>query len=166
MTGDQDIRPMFSIRAWKGATYAPSWGISLAMVPHLSGQTAKWHRTHKSAAFDIWEDAKPRHMDLSTLDSCDAISRAIPSVVAGSLLQAKAFWDSTRQLTDIPTALDRLLSQDPEWFSMRPQMRLADYVVSKRLGLYDRAETAWAAWSKLYDQAEVAAILEKLNRQP
>lgn len=164
MTGDLDIRPMFALRAWKGAAYAPSWGISLAIVPHLSGQTAKWHRTHKSAEFDIWEDAKPREMDLSTLHSRDAILRAMPSVVAGSLLQATAFWDSTRHLTDIPATLDRLQEQNSGWFGMRPQMRLADYVVSKRLGLHDRAETALAAWRINHEDAKVTAILEKLGR--
>lgn len=41
----------------KGASYYVRWGLSLGYVPHKWNPKLRWHRTLKSARFDVWESA-------------------------------------------------------------------------------------------------------------
>src|SRR5260370_14023875 len=50
------IRELFRITAMKGASFSPVWGFSLDFVPHFSGSTIRWHRSNKSAIFDLCYD--------------------------------------------------------------------------------------------------------------
>jgi hypothetical protein len=50
------IRELFRIAAIKGASLSPVWGFSLDFVPHSSGSTIRWHRSNKSAIFDLRYD--------------------------------------------------------------------------------------------------------------
>lgn len=50
------IRHIFEIVPMKGASYVPTWGLSLDFVPHISGAKLAWHRTEKSARMDLVYD--------------------------------------------------------------------------------------------------------------
>lgn len=50
------VRHIFEIVPMKGASYVPTWGISLDFVPHISGGKLAWHRTEKSARMDLVYD--------------------------------------------------------------------------------------------------------------
>ena len=56
------IRHVFTLSKWKGGTIAPRWGVSIDFVPHVSGRKIRWHRTNKTAKFDLCID--PREKDL------------------------------------------------------------------------------------------------------
>ena len=58
------IRQIFSLSKWKGGRIAPTWGVSMDFVPHLSGKKLKWHRTKKSAIYDIRYDARDSDLDM------------------------------------------------------------------------------------------------------
>jgi hypothetical protein len=47
------IRDLVVIQALKSANYYPIIGFSLDYVPHISGNSMRWHRTEKSAQFDL-----------------------------------------------------------------------------------------------------------------
>ena len=50
------LRDVFEIIALKGGRLLPTWGISLDFVPHVEGDTIRWHRTDKSARMDLVYD--------------------------------------------------------------------------------------------------------------
>lgn len=52
------ITPLLRLEPWKGATYSLSWGVSLAYVPNKLMMPLSFHRTPKSARFDLWEDGR------------------------------------------------------------------------------------------------------------
>jgi hypothetical protein len=54
--GPPPVRHLVRIEALKGARYAPAWGISLDYVPHVEGRHVRWHRTNRSARFDLIYD--------------------------------------------------------------------------------------------------------------
>ncbi len=45
------------LRNSRGFDYRFRWGVSLAWVPRVSRGKLKWHRTLKSAEFDLWDQA-------------------------------------------------------------------------------------------------------------
>ncbi|HTS18633.1 MAG TPA: hypothetical protein VMP11_13750 [Verrucomicrobiae bacterium] len=47
------VRRLFEIALLKGASLRAEWGFSLDFVPHISAGRVKWHRSDKSARFDI-----------------------------------------------------------------------------------------------------------------
>lgn len=51
----RDIVRVLELFATQGASYYVRWGVSLAYVPHKWNPKLRWHRTLKSARFDIWE---------------------------------------------------------------------------------------------------------------
>ncbi|HVM48840.1 MAG TPA: hypothetical protein VMU04_12485 [Candidatus Acidoferrum sp.] len=53
---DADVMHVLGLQARKGWAYTVCWGASLPYLPQLSGGRLRWHRTAKSARFDLWED--------------------------------------------------------------------------------------------------------------
>jgi hypothetical protein len=51
------IVQLFSLRATKGGGFVFIWGVSLGFVPHEWESKPKFHRTLKSARYDLFEDA-------------------------------------------------------------------------------------------------------------
>jgi hypothetical protein len=45
------------LRSTRGFDYRFHWGVSLGWVPRVSGGQLKWHRTLRSAVFDLWDQA-------------------------------------------------------------------------------------------------------------
>jgi hypothetical protein len=51
-----DIVHLINLSATKGGRYTFRWGVSLTYVPHEWDPKPKFHRTLKSARFDLFED--------------------------------------------------------------------------------------------------------------
>jgi hypothetical protein len=51
-----EMRDLFEVITLKGATLSPRWGFSLDLAPHVTPAGVKWHRTAKSAMFDVVDD--------------------------------------------------------------------------------------------------------------
>jgi hypothetical protein len=55
-----DVIQLLRFSAYKGYSYGVEWGVSLSFVPHDFERTVRrvrFHRTLKSAQFDLWESA-------------------------------------------------------------------------------------------------------------
>lgn len=107
---DAPIRQLFAFRQWKGGAVAPAWGLSLDFVPHLSGNTLKWHRTPKSALFDLTIDARDRDLDISYIGGEQIIVDRAEHVVSKAVLHAIQFWDRYRTIQSLPCAVDEMRS--------------------------------------------------------
>jgi len=105
------IKDLVYLQAIKGTAYSPVWGFSLDFVPHVTaaGDT-KWHRTPKSARFDLmhWPiDYVPlpsqisdwKVSPLATREELeDDLARVTPMVIA----QAIPFFERVRAVGDLP----------------------------------------------------------------
>jgi|SRR5688572_15148702 len=107
---DAPIRQVFLFSQWKGGAIAPTWGVSLDFVPHISGTKLKWHRTAKSARTDLCVDARDRALDMPYHAGAHSIRSRAPEVVASAVIRAREFWDRSRRISDLPAAFDWLRS--------------------------------------------------------
>lgn len=107
-SADAPIRQVFGFLQWKGGKLAPRWGLSLDFVPHISGGRIKWHRTPKSAVFDLCVDARDRVLDMPYIQGIDPISKIAGAVASEAITRARAFWDSARSIPDLLVAFDWL----------------------------------------------------------
>jgi hypothetical protein len=115
------IRQMFAFPAWKGGVIAPRWGFSLDFVPHVSGNTVRWHRTNKSAMFDLCVDARDKALDISLIRGEQAIVLAAPGIVEMAVSRADELWRRVNSLEDLVPVF--------EW--------LRGYLSSGGLGFYN-----------------------------
>lgn len=107
-SADAPIRQLYAFKQWKGAKLAPAWGLSLDFVPHQSGQKLKWHRTAKSALFDLSVDSRDQALDLSFIGGADAVEKSADAVVSKSVARAQAFWHSAATVGQLPVAFESL----------------------------------------------------------
>ena len=54
------------LRSTRGFDYRFRWGVSLGWVPRVSRPQLKWHRTLRSARFDLWDQAHDYLIQAST----------------------------------------------------------------------------------------------------
>lgn len=101
------IRDLIELQALKGASYCPMWGFSLDFVPHLtSSGDVRWHRTAKSARFDLVyramdyvpARAEARDWSVSTLATPEELHVDLTRVTNLVLAEAIPFWDDVRSL--------------------------------------------------------------------
>lgn len=122
---DAPVRQVFRLLQWKGGVVAPSWGVSLDFVPHVSRHTVKWHRTEKSAGFDLIHDADDRVLEMSFHHGTKDIAARAPEVFRLALERADLFWGSARTIADLPDAFAALKQESGERFYMRTPHALA-----------------------------------------
>lgn len=95
------IRQMFGFAAWKGGAIAPRWGFSFDFVPHLSGNAVRWHRTNKSATFDLCVDARDRILDVSLIRGEQALVQMAPRIVETAVSRSDELWRRVHSLPDV-----------------------------------------------------------------
>jgi hypothetical protein len=54
------VRRVFEMQLLKGAAMKAVWGFSLDFVPHLSGGRVCWHRSNRTAMFDLYVELEDR----------------------------------------------------------------------------------------------------------
>lgn len=121
---ESPIRQIFSFLAWKGGVIAPRWGLSIDFVPHVSGSSVRWHRTNKSALFDLAVDARDRDLDISLIRGERFVAEKSSTVVEAAIARADEFWRRVNSVEDVVGAL--------EW--------LRSYVSNGGLGFYNYAQ--------------------------
>ncbi|QYD68242.1 hypothetical protein KZJ38_18555 [Paraburkholderia edwinii] len=102
------IRQMFAFPAWKGGVMAPRWGLSFDFVPHVSGNPVRWHRTNKSAMFDLTVDARDSAMEISLIHGEQAIVQSSAAVVEKAVACADEFWQRVNSIEDVVAAFEWL----------------------------------------------------------
>jgi len=105
-SADAPVRQVFSFQQWKGGVLAPSWGLSLDFVPHVSGSRIKWHRTPRSAMLDLRVDAREPALELPYHHGTRPIVDRAADVVAGAVARARALWAMGHALDDLIRAFD------------------------------------------------------------
>ena len=101
------IRKIFCFSYFKGASVAPSWGLSLDYVPHVSGSQVKWHRTDKSAMLDLCISSRDSRMDMCYLYGNKVLESNLSTAVSLSVGHATNFFASVKSITDLPDAFER-----------------------------------------------------------
>ena len=106
------IRDLLELQALKGTAYSPAWGFSLDFVPHVtSGGDTKWHRTPKSARFDLmyWSiDAVPppsetTDWNMSPIATREELEDDLARVTRLVIAQALPFFERVRAVEDLPS---------------------------------------------------------------
>ena len=119
-----DIRDLFEVTTLKGATLSPRWGFSLDFAPHVTPAGVKWHRTAKSAMFDVVDDpvdtTRVEDLELSppfmfTMQGTAHLERAAVASAEASLGEATRFWEQVHD--------ERDLLRMVEMFRSRPVVR-------------------------------------------
>jgi hypothetical protein len=106
------IRRIFALSGLKGLSTAPLWGFSFDFVPHLAaGDEIRWHRTAKSAWFDLSYDPidytrEPRSWSLSRFDPIDTLEARAQVLAIRSVESATSFWARIRTMEDVPRAFE------------------------------------------------------------
>lgn len=142
------IRQMFAFPAWKGGVIAPRWGLSFDFVPHVSGSSVRWHRTNKSAMFDLAVDARDKLLDISLIRGEKVVVQRSATVVDTATTRANEFWGRVNSIEDVATAF--------EWL----QIRLS----TGGLGFYNYVQHPIALAFALARVGEVAAARSELER--
>ena len=107
-SADQPVRQVLCFLQGKGGVLAPSWGVSLDFVPHVSGSTVKWHRTAKSAMLDLRLDPYDRALEMSYYHGIKPIAARAPQVVPLAIAQARQFWNRCQRTDDLLDAVQWL----------------------------------------------------------
>ncbi|WP_175500761.1 MULTISPECIES: hypothetical protein [unclassified Duganella] len=144
---DAPIRQIFSIHQWKGGQVAPAWGVSLDFVPDFSGAGVKWHRTHKSAIFDLCVDAHDSDLDMPYTKGAGPMIERVEHVISHAILRAESFWSMASSLENLPAAIDWLkayLSPGGLGLYRYTQAPLAIAFVLAKVGRSNEARLAFA----------------------
>ena len=167
------IRDVVELQALKGISYCPMWGLSLDFVPHITaaGDT-KWHRTPKSARFDLVyrpidylaTNSDARDWSVSLLATREELQEDLARVTQMVLAEAIPFLDRIVAVQDLPS-LYREHRRRPSIglsFDCFPQQVLAAAFVFAKCG--DTAgQSELAEYIRAYDVAPgTARRLEEL----
>jgi hypothetical protein len=170
------IRDVLELQALKGTAYSPAWGFSLDFVPHVTaGGDTKWHRTPKSARFDLmyWPtDVVPPASDtldwnMSPFATREELEDDLSRVTRLVIVQALPFFERVRAVEDLPGVYREHRSR-PSFglpFASFPQQVLASAFVLARCG-DAAARRELAEYVRTYDVAPATAQkLEELLAQ-
>jgi hypothetical protein len=85
------VRRVFEMRLLKGASMKARWGFSLDFVPHLSGDRICWHRSNRTARFDVVIERQGREYT-SFLHGAAWLRHDLERFVPPALAQAEETW--------------------------------------------------------------------------
>jgi len=160
---DAPIRQVFAFVQYKGGALAPFWGLSLDFVPHVSGAQVKWHRTVKSARFDLNRDARDRNMELSYIWGPEELARNAPVAISNALLEAEIFWKAAKSIPELPAAFmstKQYMSGGGLGFYNYVQHPLAFAFVLAKLG---QPELANAEFDRYLQSDMNSAVVDRLR---
>ncbi len=105
---DQPVRQLFAFARWKAGGFAPRWGLSLDYVPHIAGSKVAWHRTEKSARFDILIEAHDYEDYVGThhVFGEQHLAEHVEEIALAGLRRAEEFWRRFRTVRDMPDAVE------------------------------------------------------------
>jgi hypothetical protein len=95
---------------YKGYSYGFQWGVSLAFVPHEFERRVRFHRTLKSAEFDLFEHASEEFVRrgaserdgfMAGLYGADVLRRDASEAWAVARPRAEEWWASTTTVEDV-----------------------------------------------------------------
>jgi hypothetical protein len=176
-----DIIQLLAFRAYKGYSYGFVWGISLAFVPHEFERRVRFHRTPKSAKFDLFEQA---HEEFGRRGGNER-DGAVPAGYGADVFRRDGThaWEFVRPRIEewwaSTTAVEGVLGRAREQmtaaagFQHWPEPALVEAFALARLGRGDEARKALSNWLvrrgddfRRTTPENLAAALEKVAAQP
>ncbi len=118
------IRPIFELSAiGRGPSkLSPCWGFSLDYVPHVSGGSVRWHRTPKTARFDICNAAidapseLPGGSDILLVHGPAVVRFGAADLIPRAVARALEFWNLAASEADLPAVFEYLKRRPTERF--------------------------------------------------
>jgi len=102
-----EIRKLFTLHSGRGVQLWPKWGFSFDFAPHIgAGEKVKWHRTPKSALYDLSYDPidytrTVREWDITRYGKKTEIIRTAEQVADRAVAEAEGFWGRVSNLNDV-----------------------------------------------------------------
>jgi hypothetical protein len=158
------VRRVFEMQLLKGAAMKAVWGFSLDFVPHLSGGRVCWHRSNRTAMFDLYVELEDR-IYASFLHGAAWLHHGLERLVPTALERAQETW---RRGSTLPGVLDivreireRKINSFYVYFSWH--LPLTFMFLSAKIGNLAAAQAELEAYAREYELAEdVVAKLAKL----
>jgi hypothetical protein len=140
-SGKPEIRDLFMLGKVFRSSLAPAWGFSCDFVPHLRGSKVVWHRTPKSARFDLFYDPWDYSRDTQSWQVSQFLNKEDVDSWAGALAQkslsrAVEYWERVQSVGDLLSEFRVWQASKPIRFGFDnyPDSGLALAFVLKRLG--------------------------------
>lgn len=155
----RDLAPicyLFSLTRYgsTGHGIAPSFGFSLDFVPHVAAGKICWHRTVKTARFDLLVETESRWFGTNFLGPEQKVAADVRFMLPRALKMATGFWDSVRSLEDA----DRVLADYDRYAGRRFKL---SYSGRKNLKLIRPSPAAAFVKAKLGNLAEARVLLDQ-----
>ena len=151
---DADIVRLLAFQPYKGGAYGIRWGVSLSFVPHDFERGIRFHRTLRSARFDLFEDA----LDVAGGDSLD--DRVVHGLYGERVFRESAerawrllaehvsrWWSETWTVDGVLETARAQAEAPPATAGHWPPPRLVEAFSLARLGHRDHAEDVLSRWT-------------------
>lgn len=94
---------LFSLERYgsTGFVIAPSFGLSLDFVPHVAAGKIRWHRTAKSARYDLERETQSRWFRTDDLGPPEKVEADVRFMLPRALKMANDFWDNAKTLGEV-----------------------------------------------------------------
>ena len=163
----EGVRDLVVIQALGRSSYSPIIGFSLDYVPHIAGESARWHRTDKSALFDLRFDPLDYEMP-----NTPAFRKWTIAGIYGSRI-AKEDFQRVGQLTashatkaldgivtshDLCSAFEQQIRGSPVRFGFYnyTQQPLAYAFTLLRVGSTEKARKVFSEWKAAVKESSIA----------
>lgn len=161
------IRRLFEMRLLKGAAMEPAWGFSLDFVPHFSNGKVCWHRSNRSAKFDVPVEMKSRSY-ASFLHGADRLNYDLERQLPVALERAQDTWSLGSNPAGVLHILREIRERRIGYFYVYfdEQLPLTSMFLSAKIGDLAGAQAELEAYAAKYELAEaVSAKLAKHLRE-
>ena len=123
----RDLAPIchiFSLERYgsTGWKISPAFGLSLDFVPHIENGAVKWHRTVKSARYDLRVETNSRWFGVATFGHKTSLQEDTEFMLPRALKMAHRFWNDA---TDFEQVAERF-EWHKGWLSRRYNYKFAD----------------------------------------
>jgi hypothetical protein len=134
------VRRLFELGVGKTGDISLRWGFSLDFVPHVSGDSVRWHRSDKSAMLDIFID--PKKMPTIWCPRAEQFRDEFPILLSKAVAAAKKDWKRGSTYEGVLQILREIRKRNTNWltYEMYPQGRLAYAFLTAKTGKLKLAE--------------------------
>lgn len=172
-SSERDIVRLLELFPTKGASYYVRWGLSLAFVPHKWNPKLRWHRTLKSARFDVWEnpfeyfDLENKHWReserflVSRLNGETYLRKQMMEMWTALAPAVRDWFASTAALPGVLRALDKQIARQGASSHHFPSPSLVRAFTLSRMGKVEEGRLALARF--LHDSDEDPVSRENLT---
>jgi hypothetical protein len=159
------VRRVFEMVVLKGGAISPWWGYSLDFVPHRSGDRISWHRSNRTATFDVSFDLKDRRGYAYFCYGAAGLHHDLERVVPLALERAQETWRRGSTLSGILDIVREIREKRINSFYVffRWHLPLTFMFLSAKVGDLTSAQAELKAYARDQELDEdVAAELSKL----